>query len=130
MKGYVILLGVLYLATIARSVMALMGPPIGLVPYKAVIDIALFGLCLWGGYCFISGKTCLDADKWKLVSRVTLAVGGMLTIGLVWGTSLGLATPYPSPSLLQAAMLLLPYVLFAIPMILYANELGKERDGQ
>ena len=130
MKGYVILLGVLYLATITRSAMALMGPPIGLVPYKAVIDIVLFGLCLWGGYCFVSGKTCLDADKWKLVSRITLGAGGMLTIGLVWGTSLGLDTPYPSPSILTALMLLLPYVLFAIPVIVFANELEKERNAQ
>jgi len=126
MKGYVILLGALYLSTLAVSAMALRGPAVGLVPVKAVLDVVLFGLCLWGGISYAFGRRLrLDAGKWRLISRITLAAGAFFTLGMVWGRSLGIPTPHSSPGLITAAMTLLPYVLFAVPAILYANAMDK-----
>lgn len=127
MKFYVILMAILYLLQMYLSITSifLFG-----VNYLYVLghigNIVLYTLSLSVAIEFAYKKRFIKLSRPHIwwVGRLTLALGAYTTLLYTRGDIFGL--PSPPSNFLHAALIFLPYVLFAIPVIVYEHELGKK----
>ncbi len=121
MKGYAILLGVLFVSSLATRLMTVSVSHEPLARALAGADIVAFGLCLVAAVEMAFHRRWLTsrfgAQGWRLVSR------GALVLGAFAVASSAMSRPMSAPGLLQLGLMLVPYVVFAIPVILFENEL-------
>jgi len=122
MKMYCILLAVLFLsATVTR----ILGLAVGDDPFlilKTLADIVLFGVCLTACYGLAFQRHIFTPAFWYWPGRLTLALGGghiLLTLSTINEAS----SPFWPIDLGMGAII---YGLFAIPAIIYANELKSD----
>ncbi|MDY7001164.1 MAG: hypothetical protein SVS15_05205 [Thermodesulfobacteriota bacterium] len=128
MKLYFIILSVLFLTRVLLSVWFLLSLPHYLVFLNHVGDIVLFTLC-WAGALDLAFKKRLlnfSPDKWRLTYQATLVLGAGSVLLTKYGADLGVPSPAGSPGILTLGLIFLPYVLFAIPVIVHEHELKKE----
>jgi hypothetical protein len=128
MKVYVILLGILYALRMLVSVWALSHVPHYLFMLQHLADIVLFSLCMAGSVAHAYGKHVIRLERgtWKLVSRLTLVLGAFTVLLYVKGDVIfGIPAPAAGGGIFQVAMIFLPYVLFAIPVIVYEHQMGQ-----
>jgi hypothetical protein len=125
MKGYVVLLAVLWLVNVAVRLLSLTHPaamlPNALLGALYVADVALFTLCLAGSLDAAFGTRLtrrLPAGTLRLAWRATLAEGLLTVLLMGFGDRLGLPGFGPGPGLVSLLLILLPYTLFAAPLIL------------
>jgi len=126
MKLYVVLLGFLYVLQMALSVWSLTAKVNVFYALGHVGNIAAFSLCLLGAVAFAYGWSPVRISRraWWWVGRLTLVLGAYTTVLYTRGDVFGL--PSPPSGFMHAALILLPYVLFAVPVIVYEHELGKQ----
>lgn len=125
MKGYFVLLCVLYLATLFMSVWSLTNPLHVLVALKNALDIALFSICLAGCFGLAFKRVYLEPTRWRLTYQATLTLGVFSVMLMGFGDRFGVPMPVGQPSLLELGLMFLPYLLFALPVILYEQALKK-----
>lgn len=125
MIGYFVLLCILYLVTVGTSLWALTQPLHSLFVVKDLGTIVLFSLCLRGCYGLVFKKTYWIPEKWRIVFQGTLVLGVFTVILYGYGENLGVPSPAGAPTLIDLGLMYLPYLLFAIPVILYENTLKK-----
>ncbi len=125
MKTYFVLLAILYFGTLANSFIGLAFVAAPVMIAKIAADVALMGVCLWGCYGMAFGKRYLSAPKWRMIYQATLALGVATVLLYANGEVVGLP-PMQGIGLLHAGMIFLPYVLSAIPIILYEKELKEQ----
>jgi len=128
MKVYFVLLCVLYLATLVMSVWSLTNPLHLLVALKNALDIALFFLCLVGCFGLAFRREYLEPTRWRLTYQATLTLGVFSVVLMGFGGRFGVPMPVGDPSLVELGLLYLPYLLFAIPVVLYEQALRKGFD--
>jgi len=128
MKLYFLLLSVLFLTRVVVSVWVLLSLPHYLVFLNHAADIVLFALCLAGclDLAFKKRLVNFSQDKWRLTYQATLVLGAGSVLLTNYGHSLGVPSPAGSPGILTLGLIFLPYVLFAIPVIVHTHELKKE----
>lgn len=128
MKGYFVLLAVLYLVTLLMNVWSLTHRIPTLLAVKNALDIALFALCLLGAYGLAFRRSYWEPLRWRMIYQATLVLGVFSVMIMGFGERFDMPTPYTDPSLLLLGMLFLPYLLFALPVILYEHALRKGFD--
>jgi hypothetical protein len=132
MKVYTVLLAILYALRMFISLWALTTLPHWLFALNHLADIALFTLCVAAAVEFGFGKRLvrLPLDTWRLVGRLTLVLGAFSTLLYTNGQIFGAPAPAAGGGILQVAMIFLPYVLFAIPVIVYEHKLRQGESPQ
>lgn len=125
MKTYFVLLAILYVGNLANSFVGLAFVAAPVMIAKIAADVALMSISLWGCYGMAFGKRYLSAAKWRIVYQATLALGVATVLLYANGEVVGLP-PLEGIGLLHAGMIFLPYVLFAVPIILYEKELKEK----
>ncbi len=126
MKGYFFLLALLYAVTVFMSLWSLTNPLHLLVALKNALDIALFSLCLTGCYGLAFKRRYLEPARWRITFQATLILGVFSVVLLGFGDRFGVPTPAGNPGLLELGLIFLPYLLFAIPAILYEHALRND----
>jgi hypothetical protein len=116
MKFYVILLCVLYLATILKRTLLLLVTPPPFLALTAVLDLVVLGLDLWGALCFAFNKPFFAVQRLRLMYQGTLVLG-VASVTAQVAASGGVEQMGFGP--LGVALSFLPYVLFAAPIILF-----------
>lgn len=132
MKVYVVLLAILYVLHISINIWALTTLPHYLFAIQHLADLVLLTLCMAGGIAHSFGKVLvrLERGSWRMVSRLTLVLGAFTVLLYVKGDEVfGVPAPASGGGIMQVALIFLPYVLFAIPVIVYEHELGKKAKG-
>lgn len=126
MKLYVVLLGFLYVLQMVLSGWSLLAGVNYLYALGHLGNFVLFSLCLAGAIAQAYGKTLVKLPRtgWWWVGRLTLVLGAYTTVLYTRGDVFGL--PSPPSGFMHAALIFLPYVLFAVPVIVYEHELGKQ----
>jgi hypothetical protein len=122
-KGYFYLLCVLFAASALVRILSLVVIEDALTGLRFVADIILFGLCLRGCFGLAFGRRYLSTQAWRLIGHLTLALGGVNVILRISGPDLGLAPQAGPADPFSLALSFLPYILFAIPAILYGHSL-------
>ncbi len=125
MKGYFFLLAILYLVTLLMNIWSLTHHIPTLLAVKNALDIALFALCLLGAFGLAFRRSYWEPLRWRMVYQATLVLGVFSVMIMGFGERFGMPSPMGKPSLLQLGMLFLPYLLFALPVILYEHALRK-----
>jgi hypothetical protein len=122
-KGYFILLAILFVATaLVRAMsLAVAFDPVRLI--QGMAEIGLFGLCLAGCHGLAFDRRYSTSQAWRLVGHLTLVVGGLSVFFRYRGEGDGM----PSTDLYSLGLAFLPYLLFAIPAILYGHSLREKR---
>lgn len=110
------------------SAWVMLSLPHYLVFLNHAADIVLFALCLTAclDLAFKKRLVNLSPDKWRLTYQATLVLGACSVLLTKYGDRLGVPSPAGSPDILTLGLIFLPYVLFAIPVIVYVYELKKE----
>jgi len=128
MKLYFIILSVLYLSRIIVSVWVMLNPPHYLIFLNHAADMVLFTLCLAGclDLAFKKRLVNFSTDKWRLTYQATLVLGACTVLLMCYGDKVGVPSPVGNPGFLTIGLIYLPYVLFAIPVIVHEHELKKE----
>lgn len=126
MKGYFILLCILYLASVVISIWSLTNPLHILVALKNALDIAMFTLCIMGAYGLAFKRKLWDPVRWRMIFQGTLILGVFSVVLIGYGERFGVPSPAGAPSLLQLGLVFLPYLLFAIPVVLYERALKND----
>jgi hypothetical protein len=123
MKAYFILLAILFAGRLfANGVVFLtVTHPVPLL--RAVVELVCFGLCLWGCYGMAFRKRYLDQARWKIIYNLTLIVGVVTVVLAVYGSEFGIPGSTGDISLFHGGMILLPFLLFAVPVIIYSKDL-------
>jgi hypothetical protein len=119
MKIYCLLLAVLFLSSTITRLLQLTVETDLLLSIKLLLDIVLFALCLLACFGLAFGRHFFSLAFWAWPGRLTLLMGGvhvMLTLSRLNEH----ASPYWPIDLGMACLI---YGLFAIPAILYANEM-------
>lgn len=130
MKGYFFLLAFLYLVQTLMNLLVLFN--VG-VPIKALLafgNVVFFSLALLGSYALAFRKTFFRPGFWTLLMNGVLVWGGFTVMVYGYGEMFGLASPSGSPGILNLGLLFLPYLLFAIPVIVYQHERRKAIFGE
>lgn len=125
MKGYVVLLGLLWVGGLLRGAgLALFGAHPELAAL-ALAEAALFGLCLAAGVELAFGRRVvrLEGSRWGLAGRAALSLGALGAFVVLFGPELGLPGGGGGP--LGALLAFLPALLFAVPPVLLAHERAK-----
>ena len=125
MKGYFFLLALLYIATMVMNIWSLTHSIPMLMALKNALDIVLFSLCLFGAYGLGFKREYWVPARWRMTYQATLALGVFSVILMGFGERFGMPTPYTEPGIIQLVLMYLPYLLFALPVILYDNTLRK-----
>lgn len=128
MKVYFILLCVLYLATVAMSIWSLTNPLHLLVALKNALDIGLFSMCLVAAFGLAFKRIFLEPTRWRMTYQATLTLGAFSVMLMGFGGRFGVPMPVGEPGLLELGLIYLPYLLFAIPVVLYEKALRKGFD--
>ncbi len=127
MKFYAILLAVLWLTRMTVSLWALLTGQHPLLMLNHALDLIVLTLALAGAMQAGFGKILLPrftAQHWRLVSRGTLLLGALSTMLYTHGEAVGVPSS-AGPGLMNVALVFLPYLLFAIPVIVLEFELRK-----
>ncbi len=122
MKPYFVLLIVLYLSTLANAAIGIAVFPSALALVKNLGDIVVFGLCLRTAYDHAFGRTWLNAARCRLLYRGVFALGVYAVILAATGTRYGPPGMF-GKGLLHVIMVFVPYLLFAIPVVLQEKRL-------
>lgn len=125
MKGYFILLAVLYVLHVAVGVFVIAVSPHSMLVLKLVVDTVLYGLCLAGCWGLVGRRQIWSPLTWRVIYQATLVMGGFFFVAQGFGDKLGIEYPTQEAGLLNLLMNLLNYVLFAVPVIVYENALRK-----
>ncbi|NCC26037.1 MAG: hypothetical protein EOM25_12720 [Deltaproteobacteria bacterium] len=128
MKGYVVLLAVLYAAMAFVSGVRLLHPLHFWTVARDLATMVAFSLCLVGAFGLAWGRTWWTPRHWVMAGQATLILGGLAVILFGYGELFGVPTPQGRPGLLHMGMVFLPYLLFAIPVILYGS--SQEKAGE
>jgi hypothetical protein len=121
-KGYFYLLAVLFAASVLTRGISLFLVEDLLTQLRYMADIVLFGLCLKGCFGMAFGRTYHSPPVWRLIAHLTLALGGFTLVLGILGPDLG-RSPHSPTDPISLGFSVLPYVLFAIPAILYGHSL-------
>lgn len=130
MKFYVILLAILYLLQMYLSFTSIFLFGVNYLYILGHIgNIVLYTLCLSAAVEFAYKKRVIKLSRTNIwwVGRLTLLLGAYTTLLYTRGDIFGM--PSPPSNFLHAALIFLPYVLFAIPVIVYEYELRKKEQG-
>lgn len=127
MKGYFFLLSVLYLAFLALAVWGLTTFLHMYITLKLLADIVLPGLCVWACYGLAFKKVYMGPIAWRMVYNLTFILGVFAVLLRGWPDKLGVPSPVGAPHVLDLALTFLPYILFAIPAVLYDHELKQKQ---
>ncbi|WP_461209716.1 hypothetical protein [Desulfocurvus sp. DL9XJH121] len=124
MKGYSLLLAVLWAVTVFRDIWSLAYAQHVFFAVRAVGATVLFTLCLAGALELGWGLRLarLRPSQWRLAYLGCLGLGALHVLAGVHGELLGLPAPEAGPSLLRMGLNFLPYLLFAIPVIILEHE--------
>ncbi len=124
---YFILLIILYAGRVfaGGAVIFTTGHPLPLL--RAAAEIIVLGLCLWGCYGLAFKKRYLEPVKWKIIYQFTLILGVATVVLTGYGQSFGMPGTPEGISLFHLFMILLPFLLFAVPVIIYAKELEEQK---
>ncbi|MBU1003882.1 MAG: hypothetical protein KKE73_15330 [Proteobacteria bacterium] len=127
MKPYSILLLVLWLTTSFTDLWSLAYASHHLFVIKSIATVVLFTLCLAGCIQLAWGKTLLRfaPGQWRMVYQATLAIGAFYVMLKNFGDLMGVATMSGPINIFQIGLDFLPYLLFAIPVIVLEHELNK-----
>lgn len=123
MKPYFILLAVLYVGRLLVDGLVLMTASHIVPLVRAITEVVCFGVCLWGCYGLAFQKQYLDQTKWKIIYQFTLLLGVATVVLAVYGKEFGIPGSPGGVSLFQGGMILLPFLLFAVPVIIYSKEM-------
>jgi hypothetical protein len=121
-KGYFYLLAVLFAASAVVRMLSLAMIDDALTQLRYVADVILFGICLAGCFGLAYGRRYFSAQAWRLIAHLTLALGAVTIVLRVSGPNFGLPAQAPADPF-SLALSFLPYILFAIPAILYGHSL-------
>ena len=127
MKFYAILLAVLWLLRTTISLWAMLTGQHPLLMLNHALDLVALTLALAGAVQMGFGKVLLPrftAAHWRMVSRGTLLLGALSTLLYTHGDAVGVPSS-AGPGLMNVALIFLPYLLFAIPVIILEHELRK-----
>lgn len=129
MKAYSVLLGVLWLVTTFTDIWSLAYVRHVAFAVKGVGTPVLFTLCLAANVELAWRRRIVKFDtlRWRMTYQATLLMGGFYVILKNYGELLGVPTFSGDAGLLQLGLDFLPYLLFAIPVILLEYERKKER---
>ncbi|THB67061.1 MAG: hypothetical protein D6E12_09380 [Desulfovibrio sp.] len=119
MKGYFYLLCVLYVLHTGVNIFVAVVEPHGMYVMKALIDAVCFALCLVGSYGLAHRKPIWTTWTWRTIYQATLVMGGFFFIAQGFGDVLGIDHPAADAGPINLAMLLIKYLLFAIPVVIY-----------
>lgn len=127
MRPYCVLLGILWLVTTFTDIWSLAYVRHLAFAVKGVGTPVLFTLCLAGCVELAWGRRLVrfDALRWRMTYQATLLMGGFYVMLKNYGELLGVPTFSGEASLLQVGLDFLPYMLFAIPVILLEHEMKK-----
>ena len=137
MKVYFILLSFLYLMRMFISIRSILGGLLGwslfsfpnyLYILNHLADMVVFSLCLAGCLDLAFKKRLLNfsPDKWRRTYQATLMVGILNVLLYCYGDRFGAPALIRNPGIFTVIKFFLPYVLFAIPVIVHEHELKKE----
>lgn len=129
MKLYAILLAVLYLSRLAVSGFSLLHTDESLRAAVNLAEIVLFAVCLAAAVGLGWRKRWRTPGFWAGTASATLMLGAASVLVYGFGDLFGLPTT-GRPNLLQLGLMYLPYVLFAVPAVLYDRELRGEKNGE
>ena len=129
MKPYSILLVVLWAVTTFTDIWSLAYAPHILFAIKSVGTPVLFTLCMAGCVQLAWDRRLVrfSAGQWRTTYQATLAMGGFYVVLKNFGDVLGVPTFAGDAGLLQLGLDFLPYLLFAVPVILLKHELKKSQ---
>jgi len=121
------LLGLLWLARVALDVLLAATLPHPFLLLICVGDVILFTLCLAGCIELGFGKRVvrLSRSQWRIVFNATLVLGGFYVMIKNYGELLNMPSLSGEGGLLQILLDFLPYLLFAVPVILLEHERKK-----
>lgn len=128
MKPYSILLALLWLVTTATDLWGLAYAQHPLFVIKGLGTVVLFTLSLAGCIQLAWGRALVRfaPGQWRMVYQATLALGAFYVLLKNFGELLGVATMSGPTNIFQLGLDFLPYLLFAIPIIVLEHELNKE----
>ena len=127
MKFYAILLALLWLLRMAVSLSALLFGQHPAFMLNHALDLVLLTMAMAGAIQVGFGKIWLPRltpNHWRMVSRATLLLGALSTLLYTQGERLDIPTP-AGPGLMNVVMIFMPYLLFAIPVIVLEHNLRK-----
>ncbi|BBD09713.1 hypothetical protein [Desulfovibrio ferrophilus] len=129
MKPYSILLAVLWLTTSFTDLWSLAYASHPLFVLKSIGTVVLFTLCLMGCLQLAWGRIFIRfaPGQWRMTYQGTLTMGAFYVLLKNFGDVLGVATMAGDTSIFQIGLDFLPYLLFAIPIIVLEHELNKEQ---
>ena len=127
MKGYFVLLCILFVIHTTVNVFVTVVDPHGMRVLKTALDFVLYGLCLYGGYGLMTRKIIWTPMTWRMIYHATLVMGGFFFLTQGFGDRMGIEHPDQGAGMLNLIMTFLKYLLFAIPVILYEHALRKGR---
>ena len=125
MKGYCILLAVLYVIHVVMGVFEVVVAPHDMRVLKLVIDAVVFALCLVGCFGLAYRKALWSPLTWRVIYQATLVMGCFFFFAQGFGDSVGIDHPDKDAGLLNLMMNLLNYLLFAVPVIVYEHALRR-----
>ena len=124
MKIYFFLLAVLFLSTAATRLLLLAVSSDPMLWLKVLADVVLFALCLLACYGLAYGRRFFSLSFWAWPGRLTLILGGLHALLILSSLDESASPFWP----IDLGMALVIYGLFAVPAILYANELKTGRE--
>jgi hypothetical protein len=128
-KLYAILLSVLYLSRLAENGLILLHAPYALQAAIKLAEIVIFALCLAAAVGLGWGKRWRTPGFWGASGTASLMLGAASVMVFGFGGLFGLPQP-ERQNILQLGLMYLPYVLFAVPAVLYDRELRGEKNGE
>ena len=128
MKVYFYMATILYLGMIFRDgrELAVIPKPVLWEYAKVAGDVLILGACVLACYGLAFKKKYLDVAKWRMMYPLTILLGLFTGALLAMPEKFGILYREPS-GLLDIAMRFLPYILFAVPVILYQHELTRKK---
>lgn len=127
MKPYAVLLAVLWAVTTFTDIWSLAYAQHFLFVVKGLGTPVLFTLCLAGCVELAWGWRLarLAPGRWRATYRATLAMGVFYVLLKDFGDLLGVPAMAGEPNLLQIGLDFLPYLLFAVPVVILVHEKEK-----
>ncbi len=128
MKLFAILLGFLWLSHMSLDVMLVVSMPHPFLMVVGVANVVLLSLCLAGAVelGFRKRIVRLSRKGWRITFNCTFVLGGFYVLLKNYGELLGMpGFAGGDAGLFQAALDFLPYVLFALPVVILEHEYFK-----
>jgi len=124
MKLYTILLGLLWLSVTLRDLWSVAFATHPLFVLRAIGTAVLFTLCLAGCLELAWRRRLVrfSSVQWRMTYQATMAMGVFTVLLRHFGYLLGIADGQSAATLTAIGMDVLPFVLFAIPVILLEHE--------